>query len=252
MHSENPHSTTSKKTQLLEDPYTPPSNTFQYGENFHSLSSRLLFTKKVFTIILLQLTLNQITTILFFKFEFLQNFMINNIFIHYISFGLTILIIIILGGFPDISTKKPYNLILLFVFLFTTSYVMGYFTVFYEPLHMLIGSLLCYCSFFSVFVYCWVSEKDLSLVKAAFFVFGFCLAMTLGMLFFVYEKFWEILIGFGIAVVIAFYCVYEMQRILGNCEEEYSVEDYVYAYMSFYSDLVVSVIDVLIKLGNKG
>ena len=239
-----------QEEDLIE--FNQNKNTFHYGETFHSTEIRLLFTKKVFTIILLQIILNITSVILFYNLEVFKNLMINFIWIHYIAFGITILIIIILGGFPNISTKTPYNVILLFVFLFTTSYVMGYFTIFYNPLHIMIGSIICFSSILSVVIYSWVSSNDLNMVRAAFFIFGFSLASTLTMFYFSFDKYLEICISFGIAIVIGFYCIYEMKNILGNCEEIYGSDDYIYAFMSFYSDLVMIFIDILIKLGNKG
>ena len=212
------------------------------------------FIRKTYGILLSQLAL----TTLFISLTFIKsvrekiqfNLKTNPIIgVFLFLFGIiTFAIFIILACCKEIARKYPTNYILLFSYTLCMSFYLSLLCVQYNTKTVFSALLLTCAATIGLTLYAMSTKRDFTFCGG--FLFSFFL-----ILFFSFILFWwigaiVIYLALGIALY-AFYLIYDTQLILGKFGNEYDIDDYCFAALNLYVDIIYLFIKILKILGSR-
>lgn len=208
---------------------------------------RFGFIKKVYGIFLFQLVLTfGIVCITFI--DTVKLFLTTHLYIFYIVLVATVFLFLILICCKKIAKKVPANYILLFVWTFLESYMLATASAYYDyktvlsaigiTVGLAIGLTIFACVVKIDFTFCGGILCAFASIMLFFVIFGFA-----------FNK-WAYTGYCAIGVfVYSLYLISDTQLILGSFRNKYSIDDYVFAALNLYIDIVNLFIYVLSLMG---
>ena len=206
------------------------------------------FIRKVFGIVTFQLIFS-FSFILFCQAKSIKNFIAHNegfcVILFSISTIIFILSVCVISCNRELARKVPTNYILLFCVTLSESILSAAAAINY-PLEIVITAiLLTIAASIGIICYTLKTKRDLSycgmtlfaLISQLFF-FGF-----LNLIF--RSNFLNLVYTFLSAVMFGLYLVYDVQLISGKFGREYSVDDYIFAAMELYIDIIRLFLEIL-------
>jgi len=197
---------------------------------------RMGFIKKVYGILTLQLLL----TISFMSLAFIESFnqyLKTNLALFWVALGLSIFILIPLICFRKVARTVPTNYILLFAWTLCESYMLATAVAATDPQIVMLAGVGTLAITFSLTLYACTTKTDFTYCGGILF----CLASML-----LVWGIFNIIFGFrgntvycllGL-VVYSFYLIYDTQLIMGKFGSEYSIDDYIFAALTIYLDII--------------
>lgn len=231
------------------DPESQSRNN-QLNSNIND-SMRIGFIRKVYGILTAQLTLTALVASIGFM-DSVKEYYATTMAPFWICFALTIIIIIPLACFKDIARKVPINYILLFGFTFCESIMISYAIASVPDWKVvMMAALLTIAVTLALTVYACTTETDFT------FLGGFLFVVITVLFFF---GFFSILFGSNYIVrtiycclgVLAYsiYLIIDTQLVMGKFGSMYSVEDYIFAALNIYLDIIQLFLYILSLLSN--
>ena len=210
------------------------------------------FIRKVFGIVIFQLSFT-FFFILICHTKTIKNFIAHNETFWTLIFCSSIICFIvstcILICKRGLARRVPHNYIILFFITLSESIVCTTASLQYSFDIVIASIFLTIGAAFGIIIYAWRSKKDLSscgMALTAFvaqlFFFGF-------INIFIRSRFLDMLYCFAATALIGMYLVYDVQLISGKFGKEYSVEDYIFAAMELYIDIIRLFMQILKILG---
>ena len=199
------------------------------------------FLYKVYGIISVQLLITLIV-ILIFQNESINNYFKNRPtltgfldFISSIGFIATLIVLILK---KDLSKQVPYNYISLFIMTFFLSIMCAFFSLSFTKDSVVFCIFLTLISSVAISIYAYYSTINWGIVLALIIVaisqcFGF-----LFMLFLLRNSLLEKVLCFLGTLLFGVYLVYDTQVIMKKFGETYGVDDYIYAAIQLYLDII--------------
>lgn len=215
----------------------PPS----YDSIDKNINDRNSFIKKVYTIVFLQLLTSVGICYLFSTNQDIKNYIQGTngeaMFITCLVFQFVLIIVL---SCTNLHRNKPWNYILLILFTLFLSYTLGVATSYYDTQTLLLaGGATCLVTL-GLTLFAFQTKYD-------FTSFGpYLLSLLLILLFMgIISIFYEnnvynlVYSGLG-ALIFSFYIVYDTQLIIGGKSKryEYGDEDYIFAALSLYLDII--------------
>ena len=149
----------------------------------------------------------------------------------------------------SLSRNVPWNYILLTLFTLTESYMVSCTTAFYDPQTVLIAAILTTAIVVSLTIYACFTKTDFTMMGGMLFM-GLVVLMVASLLgFFIRNRVFEIIISSFSVLLFGLYLIYDTQLILGNGALKLTEEDYIYAAMSLYIDIIQIFLSILRLLG---
>ena len=150
----------------------------------------------------------------------------------------------------SLARKVPVNYILLGLFTLAMSYMVSCTTIQYDPQTILIAALLTMAIVVALTIYACTTKTDLTVCGGLLFAFGAVLFVASILAFFIRSKILNIVISAFSVLLFSIYLVYDTQLILGNHSLKLEIDDYIFAALNLYLDIVMIFLEILKLLGN--
>lgn len=230
-------------------PPTIPSDILSSGDefaasnsNWDTLSIRHAFIRKVYLILAAQLL---VTTSIVAVFTFVQPvrlFVRQNPAVYWASFAVYFVTNMVLVCCKGPRRKFPWNVLLLSIFTLALSYMTGTISSYYETkaVFLALGITAVVC--IAVTVFCFQTKVDFTKCQGLFCVLGIVVfvtgIITTIVLSFKYIPWLHMLYAAIGAIAFTLFLAYHTQLLIGNRKYSISPEEYVFAALSLYVDIV--------------
>ena len=199
------------------------------------------FLYKVYGIISVQLLITLIVILIFQK-ESISSYFKNRPtltgflnFLSSIGFIATLIVLILK---KDLSKQVPYNYISLFIMTFFLSIMCAFFSLSFTKDSVVFCIFLTLISSVAISIYAYYSTINWGIVLALIIV---ALSQCIGFLFMLFllrNSFLEKVLCFLGTLLFGVYLVYDTQVIMKKFGETYGVDDYIYAAIQLYLDII--------------
>lgn len=211
---------------------------------------RLGFIRKVYGILSLQLTL----TIGMMSLSFIPsvgNFLLTHMAIFWVAFALSLTILIPLVCFRKLARSVPQNYILLSLWTLCESYMLATACATYPPSVVLTAGVMTAAVTIALTFYAMYTKTDFTFCGAFLFV-AVSLMFFWGLFALIFSN--EILNTVycvcGV-LVYSIYLIFDTQLIMGKFGLEYQIDDYIFAALSIYLDIIQIFLYLLQILGGR-
>lgn len=199
---------------------------------------RRMFIRKVFAVLSVQLAVTCGFVALFTFEPHVKLFVMENTWTYwvgYIVFLVPYLVILCCGEF---RRKHPWNLVSLSILTLAMSYMVGVISSFYdtEIVVMAVGITVLVC--FTVIVFSLQTKYDFTSCYGVLFV-AFIVLLFFGILcIFMYSRILELIYASLGALIFTCFLAVDTQLLLGNKKLSLSPEEYVFASLNLYLDII--------------
>lgn len=222
-----------------------------------SVEVRNAFVRKVYGILSAQLllTVAVATPFQFAKMTWLQS----NQWILFVSLAVTLVTICAMACCQDVARRFPTNYIFLFVFTAFEGVTVGFLSALYTWQSVLLSAGITVALFLLLTVYAWYSTADftgaapyLFCALCCFAIFGLVISImaVCGLNIQVAMMCYDII---GV-LIFSFYVVFDTQMILGAAgghKYQFDIDDYVFAALNLYLDVINLFIYILSLFGER-
>ena len=212
------------------------NNENDYEEKDFTQEMRLGFIRKVYGILSAQLLITFLLVCSTF-IPSVREFFIKSFFLIYICTPIAIIILIVLVCCKDFTKKVPYNYILLFIWTICEAITLCCVASRYNYRTVLTALGLTAGVVVGITVYAFWTDRDftgwgMGLCIASFGLFFFGL---FGLFFGEWVNTLYCLFG---VVLFGIYLIYDTQLVLGKFGREYGIDDYIFAALNIYIDII--------------
>jgi FtsH-binding integral membrane protein len=155
---------------------------------------------------------------------------------------ITITVCIMFSCVRDTARKFPINYILLFAFTLSMSFYCLIFCAFFDPQDVIAAAILTIAATIGLTVYAIRTKDDFSYLGGLLFCFMFLSIFTIGFYFWIRATIFWLALG---VLVYSLYIIYDTQLIMGNVGIEYSIDDYCFAALNLYIDIIYLFLRIL-------
>ncbi|KAM9483566.1 transmembrane BAX inhibitor motif containing 1a isoform 1-T2 [Clarias gariepinus] len=209
---------------------------------WESVDIRHAFIRKVYLILAAQLLVTVGIVAVFTFVQPVKNFVIKNPAVYWVSYAVYIITHLVLVCCKGPRRRFPWNLILLSLFTLALSYMTGTISSYYETksVFLALGITVLVC--IAVTVFCFQTKVDFTKCGGLFCVLGIVVfvtgIITAIVLSFKYIPWLHMLYAAIGAIVFTLFLAYHTQLLIGNRKHSISPEEYVFAALSIYVDVI--------------
>jgi FtsH-binding integral membrane protein len=149
-----------------------------------------------------------------------------------------------------LARKVPVNFIILFIFTLSESVIISLTTLRYDPQTVLNAALLTLALVIALTVYAFNTKTDFTMMGGILYIFLVTLIMVSILGFFFPSKLLRTIISGCGVILFSFYLIYDTQVILGNGSLALTIDDYIFAALNLYLDVVNLFLYILSLLGD--
>lgn len=232
----------------LADPESQRVKNFSFNDQ----TIRRGFIRKVYSILMCQLLVTFGVVALFVFHQPTQDWAARNSWFMIATFIVLLICTLMMGCFEDALRRTPTNLMFLGFFTVCQSIIVGFVCTVYDPetVIMAVGVTTVICLALTLFA---LQTKYDFTTCGGILLIGLLLLIIVGMvmMFFPDKQLKIIYSAFG-AMLFSFYLIYDTQLMLGG-EHKYSIspEDYIFAAINIYLDIINLFLFILRILGSK-
>ena len=199
---------------------------------------RLGFIRKVYGILSIQLLITTIFCIFSMTSSSFQKFFISNIGLFWLTIFLIIIIPFIIICCPNVMRKTPINYIILFIFTFSESYIVGFICSYYSAKIVFMATFMTFTMVFTLTIYAITTKNDFTMQGGLLFILGSVFALFIIFGFFTNNKIFHVILSLAGVILFSFYLIYDTQLIIGNRKELIEVDDYILGSFILYTDII--------------
>ena len=155
---------------------------------------------------------------------------------------ITIFVCIMFSCFRDTARKVPINYILLLAFTLSMSFYCLIFCAFFDPEDVVAAGILTFAATVGLTVYAIRTKTDFSFLGGLLFCFSFLMVFTIAFYFWIRVTVFWLALG---VLVYSLYLIYDTQLIIGNVGVQYSIDDYCFAALNLYIDIIYLFLKIL-------
>ncbi|PWA33681.1 hypothetical protein CCH79_00007638, partial [Gambusia affinis] len=234
----------------LSEEAPPPFNDNQdFDFGLDNKSIRRAFIRKVYLVLTAQLMVTFGFVAVFTFVHQVRSFVIKYVWTYFLSYGVFLASVLAITCCGNLRRRHPWNLVALSVLTLSMSYMVGTIASFHETqaVIMAVGITAFVC--FTVVIFSMQTKYDFTSCYGVLFVcllvlifFSFlCIILQNNILQIVYA-------GLGALLFTAFLAV-DTQMLLGNKELALSPEEYVFAALNLYTDIINIFLYILALVG---
>ncbi|XP_037803791.1 protein lifeguard 1-like [Penaeus monodon] len=220
--------------------------TFAFSEK----SIRMGFIRKVYAILCTQLLITFGLVAIFVWVPSVSDYALNNMWMLWVAISLTFVMVIALSCCGNLRRKSPYNYIALFVFTLCEGYLLGVVSASYEGKEVAIAIVSTAVVTLVLTLFAFQTKYDFTMMG------GFVLvSLTVLLIFGILAAIWSnnivnmVYACLGV-LLFSFYLVFDTQLIIGgNHKFAYSPEEYVFAALNLYLDIINLFMYILAIIG---
>jgi FtsH-binding integral membrane protein len=148
-----------------------------------------------------------------------------------------------------ISRKVPHNYIILFLITLSESFICATMSLQFSYEIVIASLLLTIAASLGIILYTYFTKSDLSGCRMGIIVLVSQLFFFACLNFFLRSSFLNLLFCFAGTALAGMYLVYDVQLIYGKFGIEYNIEDYIFAAMQLYIDIIRLFLEILRIVG---
>ena len=208
------------------------------------------FIAKVYGILACQVLLLFLIVLLGFINSTFHELLLTSKFIYILTFILFIMCILIIIFNPSLLQKVPINYIILFIFTFSYSWWIALYTINFSPSIVLISIFLTLVTVVTLTIYAQMTKNDFSVIGGILInSFVLLLSCSLVLIFVDISLFNVIMVFFGL-IIFSLYLLFDVQLIIGKGQIKYGEDDYIFAALNLYIDIIGIFVRILELVGN--
>ncbi|XP_043260386.1 protein lifeguard 1 isoform X1 [Colletes gigas] len=220
------------------------------GFDFNEKSIRNGFIRKVYSILMCQLLITVSLIALFLYHRPTQLWVMHHPELFWIAFVATIVLIICIACCTSVRRKAPMNFIFLFLFTIAEGFLLATAASTFKSEEVLLAVGITAAVCLSLTLFAFQTKIDFTGLNSVLFV-----ALVIFVLFGIIASFWHgkiitiVYSSIG-ALLFSIYLIYDTQMIMGG-NKKYSIspEEYIFAALTLYIDIVQIFIDILMLIG---
>lgn len=262
-HNNNPYYNNNLNQQ--NDPESQNSNSNQnmnnipnysgdpkYGDDFTSsyprqeITSmmRVGFIKKVYGVLTAQLVVTALIASVGFNSD-VKAYYAYNMWLFWVSFGISIGVLIPLACFPKIARKVPINYILLFIFTACEAIMISYLIAAVDDWRIcLAATVLTIAVTIALTAYACTTKTDFTFLGGILFVS--ITIMFFSGLFGIWFGTWLRILYCCLGVLVySIYLIFDTQLVMGKFGLQFDIDDYIIAALNIYLDIIQIFIYIL-------
>ena len=231
-------------------------NDFNFNQNFYqekeedikteiNVNIRLGFIRKVYGILTFQLLLTSLFCLWCMSSDSLKKFLVENRGLFSLILVLEIVLSFTMICCRGITQSVPLNYILLFVFTFAESYIVGFICAFTDPKIVFMAACMTFVIVVFLTIYAITTKNDISMSGSMIFLLSASILCLIFFNFFFRSKFLHVIICCIAVFIFGIYIVYDTQLILGNKTEMLQVDDYILGSYLIYTDIISLFLNLL-------
>ncbi|XP_076018318.1 transmembrane BAX inhibitor motif containing 1a [Genypterus blacodes] len=212
------------------------------GSGWDSVSIRHAFIRKVYLVLASQLIVTAAIVAVFTFVKPVTHFVQRNPAVYWTSYAVYFVVHIVLVCCKGPRRKFPWNVILLFIFTLALSFMTGTISSYYDTkaVFLALGITAVVC--IAVTVFCFQTKVDLTKCHGLFCILGIVIfvtgIITTIVLSFKYIYWLHMLYAALGAIGFTLFLAYHTQLLIGNRKYSISPEEYVFAALSIYVDII--------------
>uniref|UniRef100_A0A1I8GI27 Protein lifeguard 1 n=1 Tax=Macrostomum lignano TaxID=282301 RepID=A0A1I8GI27_9PLAT len=225
-----------------------------FSRHFSDPAMRRGFITRVYAVLMLQLLVTGIVVSVFTFSESVKKWVHTNLLFYYISFGLFIVVYLVIMCCKSVRRRFPCNMICLSIFTLAFSYMTGCIASFYNTQGVLIAMGICSIICIAISIFAVQTKIDFTMCSGLILVISlvfilFALACSISYAVVGASRLLDCVYGGVGALVFSIFLVYDTQQVVGGRKYELSPEEYVSGAMQLYLD-VVYIFIYLLPLGS--
>lgn len=241
----------------------PPQDPGMYGTNYASepvgdvsgfefsdKTVRQGFIRKVYSILMVQLLITAGIISLFLFHTPTRRFVQQNSWLWILAVIISFAAVIAIACCGSVRRKAPGNYILLGVFTLAEGFMLGMFSGNFNSQEVFLAVAITAVLCFALTLFAFQTKWDFTVMGAGLFIAVICL-MLFGFLALIFQSRIMTLVYASIgALIFSLYLIYDTQMIMGG-KHKYSIspEEYVYASLALYMDIVNIFVYILTIIG---
>ncbi|XP_067267314.1 glutamate receptor, ionotropic, N-methyl D-aspartate-associated protein 1a (glutamate binding) [Chanodichthys erythropterus] len=212
-------------------------------------SIRQAFIRKVFLVLTVQLLVTFSFVAVFTFSNDVKLFVRRNRWTYYVSYAIFFVALIVLSCCGEFRRKHPWNLVALSILTLSLSYMVGMIASFYDTdtVIMAVGITVVVC--FTVVLFSLQSKYDFTSCWGVLFVCLIVLVIASFLCIFIQNKILHIVYASLGALLFTCFLAVDTQLLLGNKKLAISPEEYVYAALNLYTDIINIFLYILTIVG---
>ncbi|XP_054013804.1 protein lifeguard 1 isoform X1 [Hylaeus anthracinus] len=233
-------------TNYAEDPMQDEVKGFEFNDK----SIRNGFIRKVYSILMCQLLITVGLIALFLYHEPTQKWSMRHPEMFWICFAVTIVLIICMACCTSVRRKAPMNFIFLFLFTIAESFLLATAASTYKSTEVLLAAGITAVVCLSLTLFAFQTKFDFTGLNSILFV-----AMIIFLLFGIIAMIWHgktmtiVYASIG-ALLFSIYLIYDTQLMIGgNHKIAISPEEYIFAALNLYIDVINIFLYILTIIG---
>ncbi|KAG5683467.1 hypothetical protein PVAND_012745 [Polypedilum vanderplanki] len=205
---------------------------------FTKKSIRNGFIQKVFSIVSAQLTLTVGFIALFQFHEGALRYAYNNTWMLNLAMLSTLGLALLMSFSTSIRRTAPLNLVLLGSYTLAQGFLVGIMSSFYQVEEVFYAVGLTAAIVFGLAMYASTTKEDFTM-KGGMMI-SVLMALSIGSLISIFYRgeFFNFVLSIGAAAAFSMYIVYDLQMIMGDRTLSISPEEYVFASLNLYVDII--------------
>lgn len=213
-------------------------------------SARMGFIRKVYSILSVQLAITAAATVAVLTSDKLKLWLYSNPWILIVSMILSIICIYALGCYRTLARTVPINYILLGIFTLAESILVAAISSKYDPATVMIAASLTAAAVIGLTIYAFYSKTDFTILGGILFVLLLVLLTASIISIFIHNRWLQLAISICGALLFSVYLVFDTQLILGKHQYSLGIDEYIWAALNLYLDIINLFIYILQILGN--
>ena len=213
-------------------------------------SARIGFIRKVYCILTAQLLMTSGFTVAIFNSDDFKLWLYKHPELLIMSSIVSICLIYALGCYKSVARSVPLNYILLTIFTLCESLMVACISSRYDSATVMIAAAVTAAATVGLTIYAFKTETDFTILGGVLFAAVLVLLVASIIAIFVHNRWLQLGIAILGAIVFSIYIIFDTQLIIGKHGAGLSIDDYIWAAMMLYIDIVQLFLYVLQILGN--
>ncbi|XP_077209668.1 protein lifeguard 1 isoform X2 [Paroedura picta] len=217
--------------------------------NWDDKNIRQAFIRKVFLVLTLQLSVTFAFVAVFTFVKGVKGFVRRNVWTYYVSYVVFFISLIVLSCCGEFRRKHPWNLVALSILTLCLSYMVGMIASFYntDAVIMAVGITAAVC--FTVVIFSLQTKYDFTSCRGVLIVCLMVLLIFAILCIFIHNRILELVYASLGALLFTCFLAVDTQMILGNKQLAISPEEYVFAALNLYTDIINIFLYILAIIG---
>lgn len=251
-HQGHPNYNQPHPDQPANPAFNPDDNGFEDLNKGLAKNMRVPFLRKVLGILAVQFVFTALgCSLVYTNVEGVKLFFNRNEGIMAVCLVGYLICLYALGCYRSVARTVPINYILLGIFTACMTYMLAAMVVYYEPHIVFAAAVLTAGMVCALALYALTTKTDFTTCGAFLWCMFFVFAISVGMSLAFRSRAPQIAIS-GLGILLAsLYIICDVQMIVGGKQYELSIDEYVFAAMILYIDIVRLFVYILQMLGKK-